>query len=453
MPYITDFSKYSVLTRQSMLVNLVLLTLIGSALAQTPINPEKSPRTLVVTDSVQLSSSKISGGWREHAVDGSWRRVAFVLDGRVGTVTFGDGKKGSHIPSVSRYVYVGHGGKDAIAGDEPSVFSEARVFAGVTPEIRDKANQSSLVPDKVATRVRELGGDIKLMQQAADIKRISELGSALDAERSRANDGRFFGDRPGGSPRRGGDGWTPPGAGVGGDGRASDGTTKTPDYDGGPKVIVDRHDDGSTTETTNRNDGRGNRGFEMTDRDASGRVTGRYSFAESPNGDKTTIVSERDPGTGTETSHVHIDYHEGTSRDYVEQYRNNRPVRTPSEIPYSGRGGFDEAWMDKSLPWFMDSLYVQWKRESDLVQSGGRIAQPGRGENSSPGTSEGPRVGTNAVVNCGDSVMNPCARFGGTTVDTQGHLGGLSQPPRGEPSGGPGGIGVPAPLPIPPPKQ
>ena len=82
---------------------------------------------------------------------------------------------------------------------------------------------------------------------------------------------------------------------VGGDGRASDGTTKTADYDGGPKVTVERHADGSTTETTHRNDGRGNRGFEMTDRDASGRVTGRYSYAESPNGDTQTTVSEVNP--------------------------------------------------------------------------------------------------------------------------------------------------------------
>ncbi|MCZ7653623.1 MAG: hypothetical protein M5R42_04045 [Rhodocyclaceae bacterium] len=47
--------------------------------------------------------------------------------------------------------------------------------------------------------------------------------------------------------------------------------------------------------------------------------------------------------------------------------------------------------MDQSLPWFIDALYVQWKRESDLVKSGGRISQPGRGEAPSLVTNEGPR--------------------------------------------------------------
>ena len=442
------------LVRQFMLVGAALLMLDGSVFAETPIKPEKTNRILIVSDSVQLAGSKISGGWREHAVDGSWRRVAFVLDGHVATVTFGDGKNGSRVPSVMRYAYAGSEGKKAKAGNSKAVFSETRVFADATPDIREKANQSSLVPTDVATRVRELGGDIKLMQQAADIKRMSELGSALNAARTRAADDRFFGDRPGGAPRRSGGGWSPPGAGVGRDGNAGDGTAKTPDHDGGPKDTMERHADGSTTETTYSHGDRGH-GYVMTDRDTSGHVTGGHSYAESPNGDKQTTDYVRNPRTGETTSRVHIDYHDGTSREYVEQYRGGRRVRTPSETPYSGRGGFDEAWMDKSLPWFMDAVYVQWKRESDLVQSGGRIAQPGRGEDTSPGASEGPRVGASAVTNCGDAGTNPCTRFEGTEVDTRERIGGLlSQPPLGDlPRGGPGGMGMPGPVPVPPPKH
>lgn len=437
-----------------LLAGAALLMLDGNLLAETLVKPEKTNRILIVSDSVQLAGSKLSGGWREYAVDGSWRSVAFVLDGHVASVTFGDGKNGRRVPSVTRYIYTGPGGKDAKAGDAPAVYSEAHSFADATPEIRDRANRSSSVPADVATRIRELGGDIKLMQQAADIKRISELGSALDAARGAADKGGVFGDRPGGPPRRSGGGWSRPGAGVGGDGSASDGTAKIPGHDGGPKDTVERHADGSTTETTYSHDANGGHGFEMTDRDASGRVTGRTSYAESENGDKNMTISQVDPRTGTTTTHVHIDYHDGTSQDYVEKYRGGRRVRTPSEVPFSGRGGFDEAWMDKSLPWFMDGVYLQWKRENDLKTSGGRIAQPGRGETPPPDVNEGPRVGAGAVTNCGDTGTNPCARFEGTEVDTRERIGGLlSQPPLGDPRGGPGGMGVPNPLPIPPPKK
>jgi hypothetical protein len=198
----------------------------------------------------------------------------------------------------------------------------------------------------------------------------------------------------------------------------------------------------------NWSDADGSTGVSRTEKDAHGNVTGGSGEMASANGDIVTSEYKRDPKTG-EVQHSRVrTYPDGSGVRYTERRRG-----TPSETPYSGRGGFDEAWMDKSLPWFMDTIYVQWKRESDLVQSGGRIAQPGRGENPSPGTSDGPRVGTNAVVNCGDSATNPCARYEGTTIDTQGGLGDISQPPRGVPGGGPGGMGGPPPLPIPPPKQ
>jgi hypothetical protein len=143
----------------------------------------------------------------------------------------------------------------------------------------------------------------------------------------------------------------------------------------------------------------------------------------------------------TSTKHADGSWSVRTNRSYTHTL--------PSETPYGGRGGFDEAWLDKSLPWLMDGAYVNWKRERDLVVSGGRVAQPGRGQQTSPATSDGPRVGTTAVTNCGDSGTNPCARTGGSAVDVRGRMGGLSQPPAGGPNGGPGNTGVPDPVPVP----
>ncbi len=448
------------LARHILLGGTVLLALAGSALAETPIKAEKINRTLIVSDSVQRAGSRISGGWREHAADGSWRRVAFVLDGHVATVTFGDGEPGRRLPSMTHYVYAGPGGKGAKTGDAPAVYSEARVFADATPGVRDKANQSSLVPSDVATRVRELGGDIKLMQQAADLKRISELGSAFDAAGSRAADDRFFGDRPGGAPRRSGGGWKDPRSGVGRDGHASESPSSAPepidefpettDAEGNKtRTTVTRHADGSTTTTNEANDADGTMFISRTEKDAHGNVTGGGGESVARNGDMTTTEYKRDIKTGV------VFYRTETSGDDGYSVRHSGTHHgAPSEVPFSGRGGFDEAWMDKSLPWFMDTVYLQWKRENDLVQSGGRIAQPGRGDGDgpSPAVREGPRVGASAVTNCGDTGTNPCARFESADVDTRERMNSLTQPPPDVPTGGPGSS-MGGSFPVPPPKQ
>jgi hypothetical protein len=453
------------LARPFLFAGAVLLMLDGSAIAQTPIKAEKTKRTLIVSDAVQLSGSKISGGWREHAVDGSWRSVAFVLGDNVATVTFGDGEKGRRAPSATRYVYAGPGGKAAKAGDAPAVYSETHVLADATPGILDKANQSSQVPADVATRVRELGGDIKLMQQAADLKRISELGSALDAAGSRAADDRFFGDRPGGPPRRSGGGWKDPRAGVGRDGRAGDdvvifekaGTDEHGNY---AYTIVTRHDDGSTTTDRGFRDTSGSTATTSEDKDASGRVTGgSQDTSGGPGGGSSSARYTRNPDTNVEVTTATATSPDGSTHGsvtilYPDGKRRTVESSTPSEVPFSGSGGFDEAWMDKSLPWFMDAVYSEWKRKNDLRKSGGMIAQPGRGEQPSPATSEGPRVGASAVTNCGDTGTNPCARFEGTEVDGRRGWNSISQPLPDFPTAGPlGGKGVPDPLPIPPPKQ
>jgi hypothetical protein len=449
------------LARPLLLASTALLALAGSALAQAPIKAEKSPRTLTVTDSVRLAGSRISGSWREYAVDGSWRRVTFALDGNAGAVTFGDGERGRRLPGVTRYAYAGPGGKDAKAGDAQTVYHEARVFPGATPGIRDRADQSSPVPEKIATRIRELGGDIKLMQQMADIKRIAEQGSALDATRGSGADGGVFGDRPGGAPRRSGGGWARPGAGVGRDGRASDsqggGKAQTGDEvvssdersgtDGSSEShVVVRHRDGSTTTTDTRSDSGGS-GSSTTERNKDGEVTGGTS-SETRTSPATVIeiTFKRDPNTGQ------IRYQNRTTDASGVRVRSGVRGGTPPET--GGRGGFDEAWMDQALPWLMDALYMQWKRENDLVQSGGMIAQPGRGDEPSLVINEGPDVGASAVTNCGDAGTNPCARFEGAVVDTRERMNSLSQPPRDGPTGGPLGGAMPSiPMPNPPPKQ
>lgn len=96
----------------------------------------------------------------------------------------------------------------------------------------------------------------------------------------------------------------------------------------------------------------------------------------------------------------------------------------------------------------MDAVYVQWKRESDLVKSGGRISQPGRGEQPTLVLNEGPEVGANGVVNCGDSNTNPCARPAGVVVDARRGFGNISQPGRGGEPGAP----EPRPIPVPEPQ-
>lgn len=485
MPFMTLFHNFDIPqragpARQFLLAGAALL-LAGSTFAQTPAKSEKAPRILTVADSVQLVGSKISGGWREHASDGSWRRVEFVLDREAATIVFSDGKPGSRLPSVTHYAarryasdakhYASEhflleldgppGGlmpsmtNDAKSGPgskgSPATYDEIRIFPGTTPGILDKANQSSPIPDDVATRIREIGGDIKVMQQMADFKRISELGSAFDAAGSRAADEEYFSDRPGGRPRRSGGGWKDLRAGVGRDGRASESPSSPPepidefpettDADGNrSSTRVIHHADGSTTTEYSSNGADGSSFVSRTERDAHGNVTGGGGGrSDAANGEIHTGEYKRNPKTGEVFFRSETSYPDGG----VNHFNGTYPG-TPSEVPFSGRGGFDEAWMDKSLPWFMDAVYVEWKRKNDLVKSGGMISQPGRGEDPSPGVREGPRVGASAVTNCGDTGTNPCARAEGTKTDTRGRLGALTQPPRDVPTGGPlGGTGGP----------
>jgi hypothetical protein len=239
---------------------------------------------------------------------------------------------------------------------------------------------------------------------------------------------------------------------VGRDGHASDGTAKTPDYDGGPKDpdSVDRgngeirYADGSTTTISSWNDA-SSRGYVETDKDASGRRTGGGGVSISADGTRTTSAFVDNQETGTTEHSQYIVTPDGNGHQY--NWR-TRIGSTPSETPYSGRGGFDEAWMDKSLPWFMDAVYVEWKRKNDLRKSGGMISQPGRGEDPSPGASEGPRVGASAVTNCGDTGTNPCAHFESVEVRPQGGgWGSISQPMPDIPTGGPVPMPIPGPNP------
>lgn len=202
--------------------------------------------------------------------------------------------------------------------------------------------------------------------------------------------------------------------------------------------VVWHHSNGTTTSRETRIGSNGVAVYtSKSDRD--GQETSGGSVSYSANSGSTTFETHRyDARDGMEHWETRT-----TLRSGVVEVDAGR--RTPSEVPYSGSGFFDEAWMDQSLPWFMDAVYVQWKRESELVKSGGRISQPG-GQPTMV-LNEGPEVGVNGVVNCGDSNTMPCARTGGVEVDTGGRLRNLSQPGRGV---SPGPIDKkPAPGPIP----
>lgn len=439
-------------TQRFLLAGAVLLTLAFSALAQTPTKPVKSTGTRAVTaadfkslanpipgvqrvanvvsDRVFKTGTKISGGWREYAADRSWRRVVFTLEDHTATVVFSDGMPGSRLPSVTHFARSGPGPKGS-----PATYHEARIFAGASPVILDKAIRSSPIPSDVATRIRDIGGDFKVMQQFADLMRIEELGSAFAAARGPHDADGFSPHRPGGSPGNKGN-WVDPRKGVGRDGRASSDGEEVVSSDAGASSTgrgsssTTRHGDGSTTESSARSSTDGSSSNTTTDRDANGNVTNYRDEHTDSAGNSTVFEGTYNPDTGELRRSTSEKYAGGA---WSVRVRNSRI--TPSETS-SGRGY--EAWLYGILPWMGDLAYIQWKRESDLVRSGGRITQPPRGEQ--PTTlifNEVPKVGTDAVVNCGVSDSNPCARPAGVAVDPRGGFGRISQPPRGDTPGGP----------------
>lgn len=398
--------------------------------------------TNVVSDRVLKTGSKISGGWREYAADLSWRRVVFTLDGPVATIVFSDGMPGGLLPAVTHFARSGPGPKGS-----PATYDEIRIFPGTTPVILDKAKQSSSFPSGVATRIRQLGGDIQVMQQLADIKRIAELGSALDAVRAAHDAGGFLPDLPRESPGEGN--WSDPRSGVGRDGRASDEpspdkveiTDDTRDAEGygSYTTVTDHADDSSSETTTTWRDRDGSQGHMTTIRDKRGRETSGGGAGRDSNGDRWVMGYTRNPRTGVIRGERSTLRPDGTT--VIME------VHTPPETGGSS-GGFDEAWLYRALPWMMDASYEQWKRESDLVQSGGRIAQPGRGEQSTLILNEGPEVGAEGVVNCG-AETNPCARPAGVAVDPRGGFRSISQPGRGVGPDAPAETGPRPPIPQP----
>lgn len=451
-----DFPQRAGLARQLLLAGAALL-LAGSVLAQTPAKGAKNSAPRIVSDDVKLAGSKITGGWRETAANGSWRRVEFVVDGDAGSVTFGDGEKGRRPPGVSRYTYAGPGTK---GGKE--TYTEERSFAGASPALLARANRSSPIPKGVATRIRELGGDFRLLQRLMDEShRMKEIGRAFDAAHRPSDDGGVFGRRPGGSPGEGN--WSDPRRGVGRGGKASESPESAPppidefpettDADGNSSSIrVTRHGDNSTTTVFTWRDADGGHGVSRTEKDAHGNVTGGSGESVSANGGMRTTEWTRDIKTGEVQAKIKFTHPDGSGIHYTERHRGTPPETGSSR-------GFDEAWLYKSAPWLMDALYTNWKRGNDLLVSGGRIAQPGRGDGPSQAPAERPRVGANAVVNCGDSNTNPCAgaESANTDRDARERLGALTQPPRDGLSGGPlggtggplGGGGVPLPPPNP----
>ncbi len=429
------------------MIGIILLSL-SSAYAQVLDKGFKqAPVSKVIADSVLKNGNKISGGWYEYPADGSWRRVAFTLDDLVGRVVISDGKPGSKLPDITRF---SASGRPGFKGRDAS-YQEQRIFTNTGAIINRNSNRTSLIPDDVANRIHELGGDIKLMQQLLDIKKISDLGSAFDAAQNPGAEGGLTNGFPG-TGSRGRDGkWSDPRAGVGRDGRASDDTFEitedTRDRDGYGRVTwVTTHTDGSTTREHRTTDRDGSVHYSREDVTAHGDLTaGKWEDLSSTRVYSNCIYT-RNPSTG-ETKFWLTTNRSGVPEQYVWRYTPER--NTP---PETGNGSFDLAWLAQSIPWLVDAYYADWKRESDLVKSGGRISQPGRGEQSTMITNENPRVGASAVINCGDSNTNPCARTVNTKVDTGAIFRKISQPGRGTPTGPIDGKEQPKPIPVPEPK-
>jgi hypothetical protein len=427
----------------------IMLLSLSSAYAQVPEKGLKqAPVSKVIADSVLKNGNKISGGWYEYPADGSWRRVAFTLDDLVGRVVISDGKPGSELPDITRF---SASGRPGYKGRDAS-YQEQRNFTDNRPNTGDKSNRTSLIPDSVANRIHELGGDIKLMQQLLDIKRISDIGSAFDAAYKPGADDGLTNGFPG-TGAKGRDGkWSDPRAGVGRDGSATDSfeiTEDTRDRDGyGSVTTVETHNDGSTTTETRGRNRDGSTHYSKTEANANGDITGGNSRDRSASGERTSIVYTRNTSTGEITFWNARAPRNGQNTSRVGRAR---PATTPPETGGS-RGGFDEAWLARSIPWLMDAYYADWKRESDQVKSGGRISQPGRAEQSTMILNESPRVGASAVINCGDSNTNPCARTVNTKVDTGAIFRKISQPGRGTPTGPIDGKEQPKPIPVPEPK-
>jgi hypothetical protein len=427
------------------MVGILLLNFFSSASAQVPSKDFKQTSvTKIVPDSVLKTGNKISGGWYEYSGDGSWRRITFTLDALVGRVVISDGKPGSKLPDITRF---SASGRPGFKGRDAS-YQEQRNFTNTGAIISRNSNRTSLVPDDVANRIHELGGDIKLMQQLLDIKKISDLGSAFDAAHNPGAEGGLTNGFPG-TGSRGRDGkWSDPRAGVGRDGRASDDTVTVEDgrdADGyGTRERVTTHDDGSTTTEFIYAYRDGSFGVFRTNKDASGNITGGSGETSAANGDVMVGKHTRNIETGEVTYSITIP----TVGTDVMILR-GKHFGTP---PETGTGSFDLAWLAQSIPWLVDAYYADWKRESDLVKSGGRIAQPGRGEQSTMIVNENPRVGASAVINCGDSNSNPCARTANTKVDVRSIFRKISQPGRGTPTGPLDGKEQPKPIPVPEPK-
>lgn len=438
-----NFLQRNTRMRFFLMLGIMLLS-VTSVFAQVPAkSPQQVPGIKIVSDSVLKNGNKISGGWYEYASDGSWRRVAFTIDAQVGTIVFGDGKPGTRMPSVTRYAWVGPGRKDA-----STEFDETRRFTDVTSGQIDKSNLSSQIPEGVATRVRELGGDIRLLRRLANItQRMKDVGSAFDAARQGASAGGLTSGFPGtATPGRKGN-WSDPRGGIGRDGRASEMEVISNEYRTGTDGSSESHivmSDGSITYTfETHSNAAGETSSSVTMKDSQGNIIGGYNTGSSK-ADGTTFATSftRDSRSGQ------INFTTITTGPEGKRTVTGRRG-TP---PESGtRRGYEEE-VAKHIPWLADANYAQWKRESDLVKSGGRISQPGRGEPSTMIVNESPDIGASAVVNCGDSNTTPCNRAGRIMVNPRGAFDKISQPGRGVPTGPIDGKEQPKPIPVPEPK-
>jgi hypothetical protein len=426
-------------------VLLCLLLAVVPVAAQKPL-----PGAGQVADATvsRQADGTLAGGWSVDEGAGRVASVRFALYAN-GTASATVDRTGpGYGAGVTRYVWSGRDrtGRAALHSDVRLAGVElGNGFAAV--------GRAPAVPPAVATHLDgHRAGALRELQSLLDggAQRSALDRTVLGFERAAGREfGQALNAHIGAVKRRGGQ-WRDPRSVLGRDGRASDdfsSSAQTRTDDGGSRHV--------STSTSSGKDGTVSMQVTIVERDASGRETSRTSLTIS--GDSMVLTSHTSGAGGSASTSMAVsggvstwavtvvDAKGGVVHDAeATTRRSTGPTRSPAEGSTPAKGY--EAELAQWMPWMAESLYRDWARRTELLLSGGRLAQPGRGGDRGQVTAgETPRPGTQSVINCGDSANNPCAQVERAARDPKGGFGAVSQPGREVPPL------LPAPSPKPPP--
>ncbi len=420
-------------------------------LAAVPVAAQKPlPGAGHVADATvsRQADGTLAGGWRVDEGAGRIASVRFALYANGTSSATVDRTGPGYGAGVTRYVW---SGRDR-AG-RPALHSDVRLGGVELGNGFAAAGRALAVPPAVAAQLDgHRAGALRELQSLLDggAQRSALDRTVLGFERAA---GREFGqalDAHIGAVKRRGGQWRDPRSVLARDGRASDefsSNTQTRTDDGGSRHV-------STSISTGK-DGTVSIQVTIVGRDASGRETSRTSLTIS--GDSMVLTSHTsDAGGSVSTSLVVnggrstwavtvVDANNAVVYDHESTTRRSTgPTRSPAEGSTPAKGY--EAELAQWMPWMAEALYRDWARRTELLLSGGRLAQPERGgERGQVTAGETPRLGMQPVINCGDTANNPCAQVERAARDPKGGFGAVSQPGREVPPL------LPAPSPKPPP--